>query len=264
MSEEIIPEIQVPPEKIEKFRETYKKYLESSNNIGVIKFIKKMTFDDFCIWYYKRELKSSAKNNARKGTKIKRNQPKPAPPIRPIHEIKSDQTFELMVADEKYVPTADQFYQFAILFQSAPIDRIRVTKFASVPNEVWNRFIKQFYNFYHANPEQVAMDLRKVREISMHALSHQIETLTTLQKESEKSSEKADLAKTIGVLTNQLSNISSQFARDLSSLGLVGSKVRGGINIQIVNKIPRPTAFNPKKNPTIQTIAPEIEDIELV
>jgi len=142
--------------------------------------------------------------------------------------------------DEKFIPSSQVFYNFYILTTLKPLDIIRTEKFSHVPNDVWNKFIKMFYQFYHANPEQTAMEMRKIRETSVHTIQDQIKMLIDLQAQTQDPNLKADYAKIIGTLTNSVSNISSQFTKDLSNLGLMGTKVKGGIAIQIINKIPRP------------------------
>jgi hypothetical protein len=249
----------VPPEKIARWKTSYANYQNSKSNSGIVRKVKSLSFDEYCAWVLQREINRRPVHRATLDKKKAIRDALPSRALKPIEDLEFNKTFALMATDEKYVPTSEQFYRFALLFQSAPIDKIRVDKFGDIPHEIWAKFLKFFYNFYHANPEQVAMDLRKIREISLESLTKQIETLTLLQKKTDKPGEKADYAKTIGVLTNQLSSISSQFARDLSQLGLVGSKVRGGINIQIINKIPRPTH---SKSPTpILSVAPDMEDI---
>lgn len=238
------------PETIHKWHRLYVRYCTSTGKSNLNTHVRKMSgFEEFISWMKKRAVKQNRKMKTQKAFGL---------PVLRKTDLEQDlKVYEAALKniedDEKFVPDAETFYKFAVLFTSMPIEKLRAEVFNWVRADAWGKFIKMFFSFYHANPEQVAMDLRTIRERSSDSLKRQIQILEELQSKESNPDKIADMAKVIGQLTNQLSGISSQFAKDLSSLNLVGSKIKGGVNIQIINKIPRPN-FHTFKQAEIKTI----------
>lgn len=244
---------ELKPETILKWHRLYTKYCTSTAKSNLNAHVQKMKdFEEFIVWSLKRSKKQREGHQIAKSLNLK--------DVRAVTEAEELRIYEAALKgieeNESFVPSSETFYKFAILFAAIPIDKLRAEVFGWVRPDVWNKFVKMFFSFYHANPEQVAMDLRTIRERSSQSLKKQIKTLEDLQAKETNPDKIIDFAKTIGQLTNQLSSISSQFAKDLSSLNLVGSRIKGGVNIQIINKIPRPVNHG-FKNSEIKTIEAE-------